>query len=122
MFLFAYGIDQYGVRWKRLKLFAREGIVMKSHGNSKRIPRHGFSLESCKHVTTFIRNYTQEAVLFLPGRQANQRQTMKLLPCNKTKMHVFERYEEACRNFNVKLVKLTTFRLVWNDFCPDIVI
>ncbi len=123
MFLFAYGIGQHGHRWKRLlKLFAGEGVVMKSHGNSKRVPRHSLSLESRKHVTTFIRNYAEEAALFLPGRQANQRQIVKLLPSNETKKHVFERYEEACRNSKVKPVKLTTFRLVWNDFCPDIVI
>lgn len=77
--------------WKHLlKLFPREGVVMKSHGNLKRIPRHSLSLENRKHSTTFIRTYA-EVALFLPGQQANRRQIMKLLPCNETKNHVFER-------------------------------
>lgn len=122
MFVFAYGIGR-GERWKRLsKSFASDGIHVKSHGNRKRQPKHSLTLENRNHIVNFIRNYAEEAALFLPGRQANQRSIVKLLPSNETKINIYRRYEEACKNSGFEATKLTTFRLTWRDFCSDIVI
>lgn len=121
VFLFAYNIGMK--RWKRLKKsFAVNGVHMKSHGNRTQTPRHSLTVDTRARVITFIRNYAEEVALFLPGRVAQHRSIVKLLPSDETKVNVFAKYEKACKNSNVPSVSISSFRRVWSIFCPDIVI
>lgn len=121
LFLFANGIKIK--RFKRiLKHYKEEGLVLLTHKNQKVTPKHSISQEDAEHVIFFIRNYAEDAALFMPGRLANQRNIVKLLPSSDTKQNLFLKYKQAAEESNKRALGLSSFKNVWNHFCSDVVI
>ncbi|KAG8290688.1 hypothetical protein J6590_077837 [Homalodisca vitripennis] len=68
-------------RFKRLlKHFKVHGMEPPVHKNFKRTPKNTHTKEDTENVVLFIRNYAEESALFMPGRLANHKTIVKLLP------------------------------------------
>ena len=79
-FLFLHGIGE-----KRLKNitkhYLQNGYVGRTHGNTRRKPRHALSLDCIKYIVSFILNYSEMHGLVLPGRVPGySRSDIQLLP------------------------------------------
>lgn len=121
-FLFAHAICSW--RFKRLKkIYLKEGVVAKLHGNTGRSPANTASFEKTKSAVMFIQNYATENSLFLPGRQAGHKNmTHKLLPSSDNKKQIYELYCKCCSEKGETSVSKRSFYRIWSTFCPDILI
>lgn len=109
-------------RFKRLlKHYKRNGMEPPDHGNLKRTPKNTMSVEETDNVVSFIRNYAEEAFLFMPGRLASQYNIVKLLPSSDTKISLHRKYSGICKTNNVQCVGATMLLRIWRTFCSDIV-
>lgn len=110
-------------RFKRLlKHFKVHGMEPPVHKNFKRTPKNTHTKEDTENVVLFIRKYAEESALFMPGRLANHKTIVKLLPSSDSKMSLFRKYKQACVEASKKFVGSSAFRSIWNIFCPDVVI
>lgn len=71
-------------------------MEMAVHGNLKWTPKKTISVEETEYVVSFIRNYNEEAALFMPGRLASQYNIVKLLPSSDTKISLHRKYSGVC--------------------------
>lgn len=111
------------IRFKRLmKVYNNEGVVPKLHGNTTRSPAKTLSLDAVTLVVTFIKNYTIQNAIFLPGRQSTQFNiSVKLLPTSESKINIHFKYKNSCTK-DITPVSLRSFYKIWQHFCQDIVI
>lgn len=110
-------------RFKRLlKHYKEYGMTPPIHKNYKRTPKKTCSKETLEKVIMFIRNYAEESALFMPGRLANHRVIVKLLPSSDTKVLLYQKYKESCVIANELFVGKSLFKATWNRFCQDVVI
>ena len=118
-FNFLHGIS--ASRFKRLKShYITHG---RTHGNTKRLPKHALSSEQLKEVVTYIQNHAEAHALVLPGRIPGYKQTdIKLLPCSTTKHEIWELYRDACGTNNTTCVAYSTFTYLWRSLTPSIVV
>lgn len=109
-------------RFKRLlKHYKRNCMEPPVHGNLKRTPKKTMTVEETDNVVSFIRNYAEEAALFMPGRLASQYNIVKRLPSSDTKISLHRKYSGICKNNNVQCVGATMLLRIWRTFCSDIV-
>lgn len=110
-------------RFKRLlKHFKTNGSTPPVHKNFKRTPKKTCSRETLEQVVLFIRNHAEENALFMPGRLANHKVIVKLLPSSDTKKKIFSKYKEVCQKADVTSVGRSLLYKIWKTFCPDVVI
>ncbi len=118
-FLFSYGISLK--RFKRLlNVYKEEGLVENKHGKCKTLPSRTTSFETTKAVVQFIRNYSEDHGLFMPGRLANYKTIVKLLPSQDSKISVYKKYE-AAEGENPR-VTLPVFYRIWRECCNDVLV
>lgn len=121
IFLLAHSIKIK--RFKRLlKHYKEHGMAPPTHGNLKRTPKNLTKRETVEQIISFIRNYAEEAALFMPGRLANQFNIVKLLPSSDSKIKLYRKYKDICIANNENHVARSTFSQIWNTFCSDIVV
>ena len=87
---------------------------MSKHGNSGRVPKHTCTFEQINEVKTFIENYASAHGLPVPGRLANTKDKVLLLPSDMSKMFVFRKYDEA----SVHPVRKSKFLELWSQLTP----
>lgn len=110
-------------RFKRLmKHFKTNGLMPPMHGNVKRTPKNTCKKETVEQIVSFIRNYAEEAALFMPGRLASQYNIVKLLPSSDTKVGIYRKYKEICTANNETCVGRGFFLKMWRTFCSDVVV
>lgn len=110
-------------RFKRLlKHYKTEGAVPAVHKNYRRTPKKTCSKDTLEKVVLFIRNHAEENALYMPGRLANHKVIVKLLPSSDTKKLIYSKYKSVCEQANEVIVGRSLFYNVWKTFCPDVVI
>lgn len=120
-FLFLHGIGKFA--FTAIKKSCREDcLVPRIHGNTKRAPVNALSYEELTCVVSFIRNYSEDHAIQLPGRiPGYKRSDLQLLPCSTTKRSVWLQYHQAMRALpNSHAVAYTTFCTIWRKILPNI--
>ena len=84
-FNFMYGLGKHRVPAIR-KSFISNGLEVRTHGNTKRVPHHASSFNTIRNTILFIQNYAEQNAIILPGRIPGQkRDDVKLLPSSDSK-------------------------------------
>ena len=116
-FLFLHCISHN--RYLRVsELYTKEGLTVSKHGNSGRVPKHTCTFEQINAVKTFIENYASAHGLPVPGRLANTKDKVLLLPSDMSKMFVFRKYDEA----SVHPVRKSKFLELWSQLTPYVAV
>ena len=75
-----------------VKYFRKNGLTLRTHRNSKRLPSSSLSAETVEQVIKFINNAAEEQALLLPGHVPGfKRIDVKLLPSDLTKKGLWRR-------------------------------
>ncbi|XP_076449423.1 uncharacterized protein LOC143285915 [Babylonia areolata] len=81
------------------------------------------SLPDTERVVDFIKGYAQHHAVSLPGRVPGfKRDDIQLLPSAETKSGIFRLYRASCQNAGHRHVSASTFRKLWLQLCPFIVV
>ena len=122
MFCFLHGIGRTCLKNLKRSL-VENGIGPRTHGNTKRAPKHALSLPSVECVVRFLLNYAGQHGLLLPGRVPGYSRTdLKLLPSSISKRGIWRVYQAAAQDDTVHCVAYSTFCLLWRTLMPYIVI
>ncbi len=108
----------------RLKYSVRGCILnCRQHGNAHRIPVHAFKADDVQKVVEFITNYAEDNAILLPGRIPGYKKTdIQLIPSSTTKNLVWCAYVQAAEDLPVRVAGYKSFRNIWNQFVPLIVV
>ena len=121
-FLFLHCLSNFRF-YSLLKHYGKNGLTLRTHGNSKRLPSSSSSAETVEQVIKFINNVAEEQALLLPGRVPGfKRIDVKLLPSNLTKKGLWRRYSDICTSMGKVSVGYSKFCDLWNQLCPFILI
>ncbi len=81
------------------------------------------SFQDVQNVVTFLLNYAEVNAIVLPGRIATfKRWDVKVLPSSETRSSVWRKYSAAMANTERRAVGNSTFRKLWRQLVPNIVI
>ena len=70
--------------------FADHGLVPRTHGNLKRLPKHALSFTTIEYVVKFLVNHAENNAILLPGRIPGYKETdIKLLPSSTSKRRIW---------------------------------
>ena len=84
-FMFLHGIGKDRLRNVR-DSYLTNGLETRVHGNTKRLPHNHLTHAVITNVTKFLKNYTEENAILLPGRiPGYKRDDIKLLPSSCSK-------------------------------------
>ena len=73
--------------------YLKNGLQPIGHGNTKRLPSHGFTTDDLCQITTFLSNYSEANAILLPGRiPGYKRSDLQLLPTHTTKRNVWKSF------------------------------
>ena len=98
-------------------MYLHNGVQERSHGNSGRLPHHGFTIEELQSVVLFIKNYAEENAILLPSRIPGYKRTdLQLLPTNTTKKEVWQQYVMACGTLTFRIAGYRTFCVLWRRY------
>lgn len=122
MFLRLYGISE--MRFRNLREhYEANGLVPRTHGNTKRLPWNSLSQSSTEDIKSFIENYAEENAFSLPGRIPGYKDDdIRLLSSCETKTHVWKSYVSTCETAGKKSIGLTKFLYIWQQFFPNVVV
>ena len=121
-FLFLHCLQSYRFH-SLVKHYRKNGLTLRTHGNSKRLPSCATSTETVERVVKFIKNVAEEQALLLPGRVPGfKRIDVKLLPSNLTKHSLWKKYSDICTSTGQASVGYSKFCDLWNQLCPFILI
>ena len=66
--------------------YLQNGLSVRTHGNTKRLPHTALSYRQIVNLVTFIQNYAEQHAILLPGRIPGfKRDDLKLLPSSDSK-------------------------------------
>ena len=84
-YTFLYGVSKH--RIQSIKEHVLEnGLVTRTHGNTRRLPHHALTLDETMNVLKFITNHAEQNAILLPGRIPQfKRDDIKVLPCSDSK-------------------------------------
>ena len=103
--------------------FHQFGIQERSHGNSNRLSHNAFTTLELKAIVLFLKNYSEENAILLPGRIPGYKRTdLQLLPTSTTKKEVWNSYVKACGTLTFRLASYKTFCKIWRKYTPHILI
>ena len=121
-FLFLHCL-QYFRFHSLVKHYKKNGLTLRTHGNTKRLPSSASSIETVERVVKFIKNVAEEQALLLPGRVPGfKRIDVKLLLSNLTKHGLWKTYFDICTSTGQVSVGYSKFCDLWNQLCPFILI
>ena len=121
-FLFLHCLQSYRFH-SLVKHYRKNGLTLRTHGNSIRLPSSASSTETVEQVVKFIKNVAEEQALLLPGRVPGfKRIDVKLLPSNLTKRSLWKKYFDICTSTGQTSVGYSKFCDLWNQLCPFILI
>ena len=99
--------------------FKSNGLVPRTRGNTRRLPKHTLSYETQKSVVTFLFNFSSQNSLVLPGRVPGFSKTdIRLLPSSLSKRAIWRQYKEATESVGDQSVAYTTFCRLWQTPVP----
>ena len=98
------------------KHFDSLGLVSRTHGNTKRLPKNTRPKQDTFRALGFIDNFSEIHGLPLPGRMPNHRDSdVVLLPSDMSKSYVYGKYVEACRAEGEYSFSRRKFKDVWRE-------
>lgn len=100
--------------------YEKAGVATRVHGNTKRLPANSVGTDAVAKVTTFITNFARAHALPLPGRVPGHRDKVLLLPSDLSKISVYEKYIDACKQTSSAPVGRSTFYTLWEQLLPHI--
>ena len=104
-------------------MYLHNGVQGRPHGNSGRLPHHGFTTKELQSIVLFLKNYAEENAILLPGRIPGYKRTdLQLLPTNTTKKEVWQQYVMACGTLTFRIAGYQTFCVLWRRYVPHIII
>ena len=122
MFFFLHNIGKRVYETAK-KSYLRNGLEPIGHGNAKRLPAHGFTMDDIRQITTFLTNYSEVNAIQLPGRiPGYKRSDVQLLPTHTMKRSVYKYYVKVCATLTYKLASYRTFCRVWQKYKPLLII
>ena len=100
------------------------GLVPRTHGNLKRLPKHTLSFSLIEYVVKFLVNHAESNAILLPGCIPGYRETdIKLLPSSTSKRSIWRLYHESVLSANdVHPVAYSTFNKLWKSLLPSIIL
>ena len=118
MFFFFHAISK--TRLQNIKKSIKQnGIVARTHGNSKRTPHNAISFDNIQNVVKFIHLYAEETGLVLPGRiPGYSHSDIQLLPSNMSKRKIWNIYSSSSGT----TVSYTSFCRFWRNLVPSVII
>lgn len=122
VFLFANDI---GIKRYRLlkQQYGTSGIEPHMHGNAGKPAKHRLLHADCEQILLFLKHYSEQFGLVLPGRVPGFKATdLVLLPSSLTKRELHRNYVTACDAKNIRAVGYDSFRRVWKEALPNTVI
>ena len=85
-YAFLYGIGANHKLKALKKHYVENGVELRVHQNTKRLPPRAATYEEIVSLMTFLQNYAEANVILLPGRiPGYKRDDLKLLPSNTSK-------------------------------------
>ena len=82
---FLHGVGSHRVKNIR-RSYIQNGLVVRTHGNAKRLPHNALTYTQITNLVKFIQNYAEQNAILLPGRVPGfKRDDLKLLPCSDNK-------------------------------------
>ena len=121
-FLFLHCLRSYRFH-SLIRHYRKNGLTLRTHGNSKRLPSSATSTETVEQVVKFIKNVAEEQALLLPGGVPGFKQIdVKLLLSNLTKHSLWKKYSDICTSMGQASVGYSKFCDLWNQLCPFILI
>ena len=106
-----------------VKHYKTNGLTLRVHGKSKRLPNSASSVETVENVVKFIMNIAEEKALILPGRVPGfKRVDVKLLPSVLTKYSLWKTHAGICASQCHTSVGYSKFCDLWNQLCPFVLI
>ena len=82
---FLHGIGNHQAKAVK-QSYLQNGLAVRTHGNTRRIPHNALSFQQISNIVTFIQNYAEQHAILLPGRiPAFKRDDLKLLPSSDSK-------------------------------------
>ena len=121
-YLFLHGIGPK--RFKNLlSHFDQNGLVSRTHGNTKRSPANTLPFSTTQEVVKFINNFALLHALPLPGRLPGQFSDQKalLLPSHMSKRFVYRQYKLGCEITADIPISRRKFESLWLELLPHIV-
>ena len=95
----------------------------RTHGNTRRLPKHTLSYETQKSIAIFLFNFSAQNSLALPGRVPGLSKTdIHLLPSSLSKRAIWRQYKEATESVGDQSVAYTTFCRLWQTRVPYLVV
>ena len=94
-FLHGIGVNHYlqAIR----KHYMENGLAIRVHQNTKRLPVNTLSYDDIKCIIQFLQNYAEQHAILLPGRiPGYKRDDVKLLPLSNSKMVSCDMYTCVC--------------------------
>ena len=103
--------------------FADHGLVPRTHGNLKHLPKHALSFTTIEYVVKFLVNHAENNAILLPGRIPGYKETdIKLLPSSTSKRRIWRFYHESVQSINAEhSVAYSTFNKLWKSLLPSII-
>ena len=118
-------VNDIGIkRYKLLKKRYREaGLESQYHGNTDKKAKHSLKFDDCERLILFLRKYSEQYGLVLPGRVPGFKSADPvLLPSSLTKTELHRQYVVACNAASVDPVGYASFSRVWKQALPNTVI
>jgi hypothetical protein len=109
-------------RFKNVKAsFVANGLAIREHKNSRRLPHNTLPHECTVHVVKFLQNFAEVHAILLPGNMPGyKRDDVQLLPSNTTKKAVWVQYKISCDQAGLQAAAYTTFAALWRQLTPQI--
>jgi hypothetical protein len=105
--------------------FMLNGLQKHMHGSvHKSSIARALPLDVRKKAVTFIKTFSNNNALVLPGRMPTYRMNtdLLLLPSLMSKSYVYNKYVNACMEDGSKPVSQSLWYALWNCFCGNVVI
>ena len=121
-FLFLHGIGRR--RYDNVRHSLEQfGVQERGHGNRNRLSHNGFTTPELKTIVCFLKNYSEENAILLPGRIPGYKRTdLQLLPTNTTKKEIWKCYIKACASLTFRAASYQSFCKIWKKYTPQILI
>ena len=121
-FRFLHGVGRTRIE-NLMVYFADHGLVPRTHGNLKCLPKHALSFTTIEYVVKFLVNHAENNAILLPGRIPGYKETdIKLLPSSTSKRRIWRFYHESVQSINAEhSVAYSTFNKLWKTLLPSII-
>jgi len=123
-FLFLYCVQYYWFH-SLVKHYRKNGLTLRTYGNSKRLLSSATSTETVEQVVKFIKNVEEEQALLFPSHVPGfKRIDMKLLhvPSNLPKHSLWKKHSDISTSTGQALVAYSKFCDLWNQLCLFILV